>query len=128
MFSVVTFLSVLIVLIWAHAHVCVHCFKTMILNVLARSQLQGWEAYSLVPLYSLLFNLLWTVDSLSLQGEGGWYFSNAIVLLTYMAYQIYLKVLNKENVHHIGLMHRTLHFCMRVWELHPIPMEIRDLI
>lgn len=79
---------------------------------LIHSLLQGWEAYSLVLGYSSLFNLLRTVDSLSLQGDLGWYFSNAIVLLIYMAYQIYLKVLSKENVQHIGLMHRTLQFSM----------------
>lgn len=79
---------------------------------LNNSLLQGWKAYGLVPSYSLLFHLLWTVDSLSLQGEGGWYFSNAVVLLICMAYQMYLQMLSKENVQHIGLMHRTLQFSM----------------
>lgn len=68
----------------------------MILNVLSHSQaVARVRSNGLVPVYSLLFSLLPTVDSLSLQGKGGWYFSNATVLSIYMAYQIYPKVLNK---------------------------------
>lgn len=47
------------------------------------SLLQVWEVYGLVASCSLLCSLLWTADSLSLQGERGWYFSYAIVLFIY---------------------------------------------
>lgn len=79
------------------------------------SLLQGWEAYSPVSGHSLKFSSLWTVGSV-LVGWRWWYFFNAVVLSVYVTYQIYLKVLSKEGVQHVGLMPRTLQFFVPVWE------------
>lgn len=45
-------------------------------------------------------------------------FFSAVVLLIYVACQIYLKVLCKENVQHFALMPRALQFFVQAWESH----------
>lgn len=44
-----------------------------------------------------------------------------------MAYQIYLKVLSKENVEHIGLIPRTLQFGVQIWEPHQILTDVTEI-